>query len=57
MDSRKWLVDIDDGLSEKDGYLLALVQDSGGGTLIEIPAEIEPLRDLLCSVHHAASCG
>ncbi|MDI9627145.1 MAG: toll/interleukin-1 receptor domain-containing protein [Acidobacteriota bacterium] len=44
-------------ISEKDGYLLALVQDTAGGTLIEIPAEIEPLRDLLCSVHHAASCG
>ena len=44
-------------ISEKDGYLLAIVQDSSGGTLIEIPAEIAPLRDLLCNVHHSASCG
>ncbi len=43
-------------ITEHDGYLLAHLRDSSGGTLIEMPMAIAPLRDLLCYVHHAPAC-
>lgn len=43
-------------ITEHDGYLLAHLQDSAGGTLIEMPMAIAPLRDLLCHVHNAPAC-
>ena len=41
---------------QRGGFLEAYLRDSDEGTLVEIPIETQPLRELLCNVHESSAC-